>query len=58
MLTNLTFTNDQMNDVLAWQESNNASGEETTVYFLTNYSDVWSDWVSDAAREKLAGFIQ
>ncbi|MGB3688747.1 MAG: ABC transporter substrate-binding protein [Jannaschia helgolandensis] len=58
MLTDLTFTNDQMNEVLAWQESNNASGEETTVYFLTNYSDVWSDWVSDAAREKLAGFIQ
>ncbi|WP_083480506.1 ABC transporter substrate-binding protein [Jannaschia seosinensis] len=58
LLTNLTFTNDQMNEVLAWQEDNNASAEETAVYFLTNYSDVWQDWVNDAAREKLSIFIQ
>ncbi|SFJ35891.1 ABC transporter substrate-binding protein [Jannaschia pohangensis] len=58
LMTNLTFTNDQMNTILAWQEANNASPDETAVYFLTNYSDVWSGWVNDAAREKLAGLIK
>ena len=58
LMTNVSFTNDQMNTVLAWQEENNASADETAVYFLTNYSDVWSGWVNDAAREKLAAFIQ
>lgn len=58
LMSNVSFTNQQMNEVLAWQEENNASGEETTVYFLTTYSDVWKDWINDAAREKLAAFIQ
>lgn len=58
LMSNVTFTVDQMNDILAWQEENKASNDETAVYFLTNYSDVWSEWVNDAAREKLAAFIQ
>lgn len=53
LMANVSFTNDQMGDVLAWQEANNASTEEAAVYFLTTYSDVWSEWVNDAAREKL-----
>ncbi|WP_299650509.1 ABC transporter substrate-binding protein [uncultured Jannaschia sp.] len=58
MLSNLAFTNEQMNGLLAWQEENNASADETAVYFLSNNSDVWSQWVDDAAREKLAALIQ
>ncbi|MCK0168069.1 ABC transporter substrate-binding protein [Jannaschia sp. S6380] len=58
LMSNVTFTNDQMNTVLAWQEDNNASADEAAVYFLTNYSDIWSEWVNEAAREKLAAFIQ
>ncbi len=58
LMTKMSFTNDQMNSVLAWQEENTASGEETAVYFLTNYSDVWSGWISDDAKEKLGALIK
>ncbi len=57
LLSKVRFTNAQMGEVLAWQEDNNASVEEATVYFLSNYSDVWQDWVNDDARAKLAALI-
>ncbi len=58
LMSNVTFTNAQMGEVLAWQESNEASYEEAAVYFLTTYKDVWSGWLSDDAREKLSAIIQ
>ena len=58
LMRNLTFTNAQMGEVLAWQESNQASYEEAAVYFLTNYKDTWSGWLNDAAREKLSAIIK
>ncbi|MDA8586004.1 ABC transporter substrate-binding protein [Rhodobacteraceae bacterium] len=58
LMKNITFTNAQMGEVLAWQEANQASYEEAAVYFLTNYKDVWSGWLSDDAREKLAAIIK
>ncbi|SFE09012.1 ABC transporter substrate-binding protein [Roseivivax sediminis] len=56
-LRNMQFTNDQMNSVLAWMEENNASAEEAAVHFLTSYQDVWSGWLSDGARERLASVL-
>ena len=58
LMANVSFTNAQMGEVLAWQEENNASAEEAAVFFISNYSDTWADWVNDAAREKLAALIQ
>ena len=58
LMKNLTFTNAQMGEVLAWQESNQASNEETAVYFLTTYKDVWSGWLNDEARGKLAALLK
>ncbi|WP_425466064.1 ABC transporter substrate-binding protein [Ostreiculturibacter nitratireducens] len=58
LMSKVTFTNDQMNAVLAWQEENNASSDEATVHFLTTYKDVWGSWLNDAAREKLAAILQ
>ena len=58
MLENMTFTNQQMGEVLAWQDDNNASYEEAAVYFLTNYQDVWSGWLNDEARENLSAILQ
>ena len=52
LMQNLTFTNAQMGEVLAWQETNQASYEEAAVYFLTNYKDVWGSWLNDEAREQ------
>ncbi|MFX0546690.1 ABC transporter substrate-binding protein [Roseovarius sp. S1116L3] len=58
LLSNMTFTNDQMNGVLAWMEENNASAEEGAVYFLTNNKDLWAGWLNDSARDKLSAVLQ
>lgn len=58
LISNVAFTNAQMGEVLAWKEDNQASNEEAAVYFITNYSDTWSAWVNDAAKEKLAVLIK
>ena len=58
LMANVSFTNAQMGEVLAWRLDNNASYDEAAVYFLTNYKDVWADWLDDDARERLAGILQ
>lgn len=57
-LGNMTFTNAQMGEVLAWQESNSASYEEAAVYFLTSYPDIWADWLNDDAKSNLSALLQ
>ncbi|MDE2674423.1 MAG: glycine/betaine ABC transporter substrate-binding protein, partial [Paracoccaceae bacterium] len=57
LMSNVSFEIGLLSSVLAWQEENSASAEEAAVYFLTTQSDVWSQWVNDAAREKLSQFI-
>lgn len=57
-LSQLTFSNDTMNEILLWMEENNASGEEGAVYFLTNHQDTWSGWLNDAAAENLSQSLQ
>ncbi len=56
-LSNMTFQTDTMNEVVAWMDENAASGEEGAVYFLTTHRDVWSDWLDDGARERLAQIL-
>lgn len=58
LMKKVSFTNAQMGAILAWQEDNKASAEEAAVYFLTNYKDVWSGWINDAAKEKLAALLK
>ncbi|MCB5198386.1 ABC transporter substrate-binding protein [Loktanella sp. TSTF-M6] len=58
MMSKVSFTNNQMGEVLAWKEENNASAEEAAVYFITNNSDVWSQWLNEEAATNLAGLIQ
>ncbi len=58
MLRNLSFTNAQMGEVLAWRLDNNASNEEAAVYFLTNYQDVWASWLSEEAAANLSAILQ
>ncbi|PYE84294.1 ABC transporter substrate-binding protein [Pseudoroseicyclus aestuarii] len=55
---NMTFKTDTMSGLLAWQDENNASGEEVAVHFLTEMPDVWSGWISDSARENLNALLQ
>lgn len=57
-MKNVTFSNQMMGELLAWQEANNASGEETAAQFLTSQKDIWSAWLSDEARDKLAPLLK
>ncbi|MCB2053302.1 MAG: ABC transporter substrate-binding protein [Geminicoccaceae bacterium] len=57
MMSKLSFTNDQMGGLLAWQEANKASAEEVAVKFLSENPDVWGAWLNDEAREKLAPLL-
>lgn len=57
-LSNMEWETETMSALLAWQEENNASADETAVYFLQNYSDVWSGWLNDSARENLSALLQ
>jgi glycine betaine/proline transport system substrate-binding protein len=57
LLQNMTFRTDDMSGVLAWKEENNASAAEAAVYYLTNFQDQWTDWLSDEARENLAALL-
>ena len=58
LMTNVRFDVDAMNGILAWAEESGASTEEAAVYFISNYSDVWSGWLNDEARAKLAALIK
>jgi len=57
LVAKVSFTNEQMGEVLAWRLDRNASYDEAAVYFLTNYKDVWAEWLNDEAREKLAAIL-
>jgi glycine betaine/proline transport system substrate-binding protein len=57
-MTNLSFTNAQMGETLAWVEDNNASYEEGAAHFLTTYKEVWGPWLNEAARDKLSTLLQ
>jgi glycine betaine/proline transport system substrate-binding protein len=58
LMSKISFTNKQMGKILDWKEANNASAEEAAVRFLTAYKKVWSTWLNDAAKAKLAGLLK
>jgi glycine betaine/proline transport system substrate-binding protein len=58
LMSKVTFSNDIMNKLLAWQDDNKATADETAVHFLTTYKDVWPNWLSDDAKAKLASVIK
>jgi glycine betaine/proline transport system substrate-binding protein len=49
----MTFPNEIVNAMLAWQEDNDASVEETATWVLTNHKDLILSWVSEDAKNKL-----
>lgn len=57
-LRHMSFTNEQMGAILAWQDNNSASYEDAAVHFLTTYPETWSAWLSDDARKKLGALLQ
>jgi len=53
----MSFKTDTMSKLLAWQDENKASGEETAVYFIKNYQDTWKNWLDADAQKKLSKLI-
>lgn len=58
LMKNVSFTNAQMDAILVWKEEKKASAEEAAVHFLVNNKDIWGGWLSDGAKEKLAGVLK
>jgi len=57
LMSNLEFTNDQMNAILAWMDAESATAEEGAVHFLNEYREVWPSWLDDEARQRLNRLI-
>jgi len=53
----MAFKTDTMSKLLAWQDDNKATPEQAAVHFITENPDVWSQWLDDDARAKLAKLI-
>ncbi|MDA3887325.1 MAG: ABC transporter substrate-binding protein [Allgaiera sp.] len=50
----MTFKTSTMSTLLAWQDKNKSSAQETAVHFITTYPEVWKTWLSAPAQKKLA----
>lgn len=48
-----SFTNAQLNELLAWMEDNQADGEVAMEHFLKNYQTTWQPWVSPEIAKKI-----
>ncbi|NDV99456.1 ABC transporter substrate-binding protein [Salipiger sp. PrR002] len=55
---NMKFETSTMSGLLAWQDENNASAEETAVHFITANSGEWQGWLNEDAQEKLSQLLQ
>lgn len=52
-IANRSLKNEQMNELLAWMEENQADGDYAAEYFLKNNEDIWNTWVSDSVFTKV-----
>ncbi|WP_325894820.1 ABC transporter substrate-binding protein [Grimontia sp. NTOU-MAR1] len=52
-LSNRSFTNAQLNSLLAWMEDNQADGEIAAMHFLENHEDIWGAWVTPEVAKKI-----
>lgn len=48
-----SFTNNDMNELLAWMQDNQADGEFGAYHFLENYPQIWTQWVSEDVAKKV-----
>lgn len=57
-LTKRSFTNKQMNSMLAWMEDNQADGEMAMEEFMLDHKDIWSQWLTPEAMKKVDQAVQ
>ncbi|WP_028864373.1 ABC transporter substrate-binding protein [Psychromonas aquimarina] len=48
-----SFTNAQMNQLLAWMEEQRADGKDAAEYFLVHFPEVWTKWLDRATAGKI-----
>jgi len=51
-------TTDLNNKILAYMQENKASTEETAVWFLKNYKELWKDWLPEDAAAKVEAAVE
>ena len=47
------WNNATVNELLAWMQTNQASGEDGAFHFLENYPQIWTQWVSPEVAAKV-----
>lgn len=52
-LNTRAWDNDTVNELLAWMQNNQATGEGGANYFLKNYPQIWTQWVSPEVAERV-----
>lgn len=52
-LNTRAWSNATVNALMAWMTDNQATGEDGAKYFLQNNEDIWTEWVSPEAAEKI-----
>lgn len=57
LIENVSFSNEQMSQLLAWHVDNQASVDEAVVHFLQNNQEQWMSWLSEDAQAKLEGLF-
>ena len=56
-LQNWDFGVPAYNKVFVWSSENDATPEETAIYWLENNRDAWMSWVTDKAAEKVGAAL-
>jgi len=52
-LNKRSFTNKEMNSLLAWMEENQADGESAMEYILTKHPEIWRKWLTPEIADKV-----
>ena len=52
-LNTRNWGNDTVNELLAWMQDNQATGEDGANHFLKNYPQIWSEWVTPEVAERI-----
>ncbi|WP_221075540.1 ABC transporter substrate-binding protein [Agarivorans aestuarii] len=53
-ITKRSFTNAQMNELLAWMEDNQADGDAAMYHYLSENPDSWKAWVPEDVAAKVS----
>jgi len=52
-INNRQWSNETVNQMLAWMADNQATGDDVAVHFLKNYEDIWSDWIPSDVKARV-----